>query len=72
MNVQSFSPVKFIDESDLVCDEILQLLDVLSATGANRARHIAVVTLALMDSLTPAEREASMEYIFKRLSEKSN
>ena len=72
MNVPHFSPVKFIDESDLVCDEILQLLDVLSATGTNRARHIAVVTLALMDSITPAEREASMEYLLSRLRKKSN
>ena len=52
MNTQ-VSATDFLNEADLVCDEISPLLDVIAATGENRARHISVVMIAMLSSITP-------------------
>ncbi len=71
MNTQ-VSASDFLNEADSVCDEISPLLDVIAATGTNRARHISVVIIAMLSSISPAEREASLAYVFERLRTKFN
>jgi hypothetical protein len=72
MDVQISSRRDFLNESDSVCDEISPLLDVIAATGANRARHIGVVIVAMLSSITPAERETVMAFVLDRLRTKFN
>ena len=71
MNMQTAAS-DFLNETDSVCDEISPLLDVIAATGTNRARHISVVIIAMLSSITPAERETSMAYVLDRLRTKFN
>ena len=71
MNMQTAAS-DFVNEAEAVCDEISPLLDVIAATGANRARHIGVVAGALFSSITPAEREVSLTYLLGRLRQLSN
>lgn len=71
-SVQPFSQSSFLAECDEVCDELVPLAMAIKATGLNAARHVELATLALMDLVTPEERQTLMKYLHSRLLEKLN